>query len=244
MLKFVRNLDMDKMKNKIVLGVAAHPDDLDFGASGTIAKWIKEGATVYYLICTDGSKGSDDPDMTFAKLIKIRRQEQIEAGKVLGLKDAYFLDHKDAEVMHHDINLKRDIVRYIRQLKPDIVVTIDPTLMYSTSMNFINHTDHRAVGLAAMDAVFPLARDRLTFLEHEKEGLRPHKVKKIFFINFDSFSTVIDITQTMEIKLKALKMHKSQVSPKALERIKKIDLMIGKKGHFKYGEGFNIINLP
>lgn len=244
MLKLLANLYMNKMKGKIVLGVAAHPDDLDFGASGTIAKWIKDGATVYYLICTDGSKGSDDPKMTHDKLTKIRRQEQIAAGKILGLKNVYFLNHKDAEIMHHDINLKRDIVRYIRLLKPDIVMTIDPALMYSTSMNFINHSDHRAVGLAAMDAVFPLARDRLTFIEHEHEGMKPHKVKSVYFINFDSYTQVIDVTDSFETKLQALEKHKSQVNEKAIKRITEIAKLTGRKRGFAYGESFNVVNLP
>src|SRR5271166_4583963 len=129
-----------------VLGVAAHPDDLDFGASGTFAKWAAQGASCYYLICTNGCKGSDDPKMTEQKLIKIRKAEQIAAGKVIGLKGVFFLGHNDTELVA-DIKLKKEIVRYIRKLKPDIVVTTDPTMIYS-KRGYINHTDHRAAGLA------------------------------------------------------------------------------------------------
>lgn len=231
------------MKDAIVLGVAAHPDDLDFGASGTIARWVKEGAQAYYLICTDGSKGSADPKMTSQRLVKIRRQEQVNAGKVLGLKDVFFLKHRDTELVA-DLDLKREITYYIRKLKPDIVVTMDPTFLYSAQMGFVNHTDHRAAAQATLDAVFPLARDRLTFPEHEKNHLEPHKVRSLYLIRFEDPSEIVDISETFDTKQKALMAHQSQVGKQDLERFKKRASTLGKEKGFKFAEGFVKINLP
>src|SRR3989304_9104279 len=182
----------------IVLGVAAHPDDLEFSASGTFARWAREGAKCYYLICTDGSKGSDDPKMTGAKLILLRKAEQKQAAKILGVKEVFFLDHKDTELVA-DLTLKKEIVRFIRKLKPDIVVTTNPTFIYSRERGFINHTDHRACGQATIDAVFPRARERLTFPELEKEGLTPHKVKTLYLTSFDDPTNTLDITDTFDL---------------------------------------------
>lgn len=229
------------MKNKVVLCVAAHPDDLDFGASGTVAKWAKQGAACYYLICTNGCKGSDDPTMTEAKLIKIRRQEQIAAGKILGLKEVFFLNHNDTELIV-DLNLKREIVYYIRKLKPEIVITMDPTVIYS-SFGFINHTDHRAAGQATIDAVFPLSRDRLTFPEQVRQGLMPHKVKTLYLTNFDKSTEIINISDTIELKLKALKEHKSQIGDAAITMVKGWAKQLGKKHGYPYAEGFIRLNL-
>ncbi len=226
----------------IALGVAAHPDDLDFGASGTFAKWAREGASCYYLICTNGCKGSDDPGMTEQKLIRIRREEQRAAGKVLGLKDVFFLDHNDTELVA-DLALKKEIVRYIRKLKPDVVVTTDPTFVYSSKRGFVNHTDHRAAGLAAMDAVYPMARDRLTFKELEKEGLKPHKVKTLYFINFEGGEETVDISKVIDTKIKALLCHKSQISPESIKWVTQRAKLSGKDRKYLYAERFSKVDL-
>lgn len=222
--------------------MAAHPDDLDFGASGTIAKWIKQGAICYYLICTSGGKGSDDPKMTEKKLAKIRRQEQINAGKILGLKNVFFLKHKDAELVA-DLDLKREIVGYIRKLRPEIVVASNPTFVYSSSYGFINHTDHRAAGQATIDAVYPMARDRLTFPEHEKQGLLPHKVKTLYLVSFQDPEEIIDISETIDLKIRALRAHKSQVSQDAISYIKDRSKLLGKRKGYRFAEGFIVINI-
>jgi len=229
------------VKNKVVLCVAAHPDDLDFAASGTVAKWAKQGAACYYLICTNGCKGSDDPAMTEKKLIKIRRQEQLAAGKVLGLKDVFFLKHNDTELVA-DLTLKKEIVYYIRKLKPEIVITMDPTFIYS-SFGFINHTDHRAAGQATIDAIFPMARDRLTFPEQVRQGLMPHKVKTLYLTSFYKASEIIDISDSIELKLKALKAHKSQIGNAAITMVKEWAKQFGEKRGYRFAEGFIKLNL-
>ena len=233
------------MKKKVVLAVGAHPDDMDFGASGTIAKFAEEGADTYYLICTDGSRGSSDPNMTHKKLAVIRKKEQENAGKILGLKNVFFLNHTDTQLVS-DLALKEDIVRIIRTVKPNIVITMDPTFFYSTEFGFVNHTDHRAAALSTMDACFPLARDRLTFLNHEKEGLKPHRVEELWLVSFGKVEHLVDISKTFKKKIKALELHKSQ-----FEDLKKIEKMmtgrakmLGKTKKYKFAESFVRIKMP
>ncbi len=233
------------MKNKIILAVGAHPDDMDFGASGTIAKWIEQGAIGYYLICTDGSRGSSDPKMTHKKLTEIRRKEQIEAGKVLGIKKVFFLNHIDTELVAN-LTLKEEIVRIIRTVRPNIVITMDPTFYYSKEFGFINHTDHRVAGLATMDACFPMSRDRLTFLQHEKEGLKAHRVEELWFVSFANPAHLVDISKTFDKKIKALSLHDSQFDD--FERIKKFMIdrgkMLARKRKYKFAESFIRIKFP
>ena len=223
------------------MGVAAHPDDLDFGASGTFARWVKEGAECYYLICTNGCKGSDDPKMTEKRLSRTRMMEQKLAAKELGLKGVFFLGHNDTELVA-DLGLKKEIVRFIRKLRPDVVVTMDPTFVYS-KRGFINHSDHRAAGQATMDAVYPLSRDRLTFRELEKEGLVPHSVSTIYLINFEDGNEIVDITRTFPLKERALLCHKSQATKGALEWVKISASTIGRKKGYRYAESFVKLDL-
>lgn len=238
------------MKNKTILAVGAHPDDTDFGASGTIAKWIEEGATVYYTVCTDGSRGSTDPRMTHKKLAKIRKKEQLDACKFLGVKKVFFLNHTDTQLLA-DITLKEEIVRVIRRLRPNIVITMDPTFYYTTDMigfgsGFVNHTDHRAAALATMDACFPMARDRLTFPNHEKEGLKPHRVEELLLTGLEKRDFLVDITKTFEKKIKASSLHKSQFDnfEEIKERITKRARYWGKFINRKFAENFTRIKLP
>lgn len=230
------------MKGKVILAVGAHPDDTDFGAAGTIVKWVEEGATAYYVVATDGSRGSDDPKMTHKKLAAIRKSEQLEAAKVLGVKKVFFLNHTDTQLTS-SLKLKEELVRIIRTVKPNIVITMDPTFYYSDE--FINHTDHRAAATAAMDATFPFARDRLTFPQHGKQGLRPHKVEEILFVNFKEGEYVIDISKTLEKKIRALACHKSQFENFAdiEKRIRERAKMIGGKKGFSAAEAFNRVEL-
>ena len=200
-----------------LLAIGAHPDDIDFGASGTIASFVKKGWSAFYVICTDGSRGSTDPTMTHERLSKIRRKEQLVAGKVLGLKEVFFLEHPDTQLVP-DLQLKEEIVRIIRTIKPDIVIGLDPTFffsmepLYGQDYHFVNHTDHRAAAEATMDAVFPLSRDRLTFPLHEKEGLLPHRVDELWVVNWGNKKPdfCVDITPTIDLKLQAIQAHTSQ----------------------------------
>lgn len=235
----------NQLKPAVVLGVAAHPDDLDFGASGTMAKFASDGAAVYYLLLTDGSKGSRDKNLSSEELIKIRQEEQRAALLTVGGKGITFLNYPDSG-LYVTQELKRDIVKEIRQLKPDVVITQDPTVVYSESRGFINHTDHRAAGLATIDAVFPLARDHLTFPELNRQGLTPHKVKTLLLTNFDKQNFYVDISETLDKKLGALRNHVSQIHDfdAVKERFTMMAEAAGKKAGCRYAEGFMRLDMP
>lgn len=231
--------DFPELQPKVVLGIAAHADDLDFGVAGTIAKFAAQGAEVHYLIVTDGSKGSSDYDMSTVELAKMRQDEQRNALKALGGKEVHFLGYPDGE-LEVTMDVKRDIVRVIRSVKPDVVITWDPSVIYSSSRGFVNHPDHRACGQAALDAVYPLARDHMSFPELFAEGYEPHKTKTALLMNFDTANYYVDITDTLEKKFEALKAHASQVPNFAemRERFTEFAAMSGKEAGFKYAESF------
>lgn len=226
---------------KTILVVGAHPDDPEFGCGGTVAKFISQGAMAYYLICTNGARGSRHQDVEGEKLAEKRKREQEEAAKVIGVSEVFFLDHGDGE-LEADLHLKEEIVKYIRKLKPDIVFTHDPSWFYfvGEDFSFINHTDHRETGAAAIDAVFPLARDLASFPEHIEERLEPHKVLEVYLFNFHNPNHFEDITDFFETKFKAVLKHQTQVDDKEKVRLfleKRLG-DLGKKSGIKYAEGF------
>jgi len=195
-----------------VLLVAAHPDDTEFSSGGTVAEWVRQGREVYYLVCTRGDKGSADPDMLPGRLMRIREAEQRAAADVLGVKQVGFLDFRDGELAP-TLELRGEIVYAIRKVRPDVVLTHDPATLYSEE--FINHPDHRAVGQAALDAIYPTARDRLQFPEHRAEGLEPHKVNEIYLWGSLRPNHWVDITPSFDRKIQALAKHESQISDPA-----------------------------
>ncbi|MSQ30211.1 MAG: PIG-L family deacetylase, partial [Dehalococcoidia bacterium] len=158
------------------LVVAAHPDDADFGAAGVAALLAQAGWEVRYLVVTDGSKGSDDPAITQPELVAMRAEEQRAAAAILGVRDVRFLGHTDGELVWSHA-LIGEIVREIREFRPYSVYTHDPEAVIIGN-SFVSHSDHRATGLATVDAVYPAARDRLNFPEQIAAGLQPHKVRE------------------------------------------------------------------
>jgi LmbE family N-acetylglucosaminyl deacetylase len=219
----------EELTPKIALGVAAHPDDLEYGIAGTVAKWVSRGTVVYYLILTNGNKGSADRSQTPDQLRDARRQEQRAAAKVLGVKEVFFCDYDDG-MLSVSAEVKKDIVRVIRKVKPEVVLTMDPTVVYSIARGFINHTDHRAAGQSTIDAVFPLARDHLSFPELlSEEGLEPHKVSTLLLTNFDRHNFYVDISEVLDTKLKALEQHSTQI-PNMAEAEKWVRLMAERIG--------------
>ncbi|HEY4963276.1 MAG TPA: PIG-L deacetylase family protein [Candidatus Saccharimonadales bacterium] len=235
--------DFKPLNPRVVLGIAAHPDDLDFGASGTMAHFAENGADVYYLILTDGSKGSDDKSLSSDELIKIRETEQQAAVEAIGGKGVEFLGYPYAG-LEVTMDLKKAIVKVIRKIKPDVVITMDPSMLYSAERGFINHPDHRAAGQAALDAVFPLSRDHLTFPDLYEAGYEPHKTATILLINFEAGNHIINISSTMDKKLAALKAHQSQVD---IDRVRpfvtEMATKIGGKAGYEMGEQFVRIDI-
>jgi LmbE family N-acetylglucosaminyl deacetylase len=225
---------------KVVLGVAAHPDDLDFGSAGTVAAWVAAGAEVYYLVLTNGNKGSADLTADPKVLCEIRRNEQREAARLLGVKDVFFCDYEDG-CLCVDMNVKRDIARVIRKVKPEAVITMDPSMLYDVNRGFINHPDHRAAGQSALDAVYPLARDHLSLPElYNDEGLKPHNVATVYLTSFANQNCFIDITDTFDKKIEALAAHASQIPgvDQVRELMSNFASSTGEKCGVKYAEGF------
>lgn len=234
----MENLDSFDPSEKKILAISAHPDDADFAAGGTLLKWLASGAKGAIVICTNGNKGSHDRNLSQENLAELRKTEQLAASAFLGLEQTWFLDYPDA---HLEVSqeLKEKLVRIIRQYKPDAIFTWDPCMFYSLDRNMVNHPDHRAVGEAALDAAFPMARDFLTFPEHEKENLKPHCVSDIFLYNFDKANFFVDIEEVIENKLELLAKHESQVNEEKTRKvIEKFALQYGEKAGVKYAEGF------
>lgn len=184
--------------------VAAHPDDPEFGAAGCVARWTEQGDQVYFVICTNGDKGSGDPDMTSEQLAGIREEEELAAARMLGVKEVLFLKHPDGD-LDYTREFRGEVVRAIRKYRPDIIMTSDPYRKYFW------HHDHRICGQVVLDAVYPYARDRLSYPEHLKEGLTPHAVKELLLWGSDEPDTFFDITDKFDQKIAALKCHRSQV---------------------------------
>ncbi len=190
------------------LVIAAHPDDGDFGAAGWAIQKARAGWDVDFLIVTNGAKGTADRSMTRERLIALRREEQREACRRMGVRDVHFLDNEDGELVY-DRRLLEQVVRQLRRLQPRTVLTHDPTDIIIRD-SFINHPDHRATGTAVLDAVYPTARDHLNFPEHLAEGLEPHKVREVLLWNTNHPNVDVDITGEVDQKLEALTAHVTQ----------------------------------
>ncbi len=187
-----------------ILIVVAHPDDAEFGAAGSIAKWTAAGKSVVYVLCTNGDKGSSDRSITPEELARIRQQEQREAATLLGVKEVVFLDMVDQQ-LEDTPAFREEIVRLIRRFRPEIMLSLDPYRRY------LWHRDHRIVGQVVMDALFPYARDHMAYPQMLAEGLAPHKVKEVLFFGTEDINYHIDISETFALKLAALQCHASQV---------------------------------
>jgi LmbE family N-acetylglucosaminyl deacetylase len=189
--------------------VVAHCDDAEFGCAGTIAKWCAQGVEVIYVIITDSGKGTGDRSHTPAQVAATRRDEQLAAGKILGLKEVVFLNHPDGYVQP-TLDVRRDIAREIRRYRPDVVITTSPLRSLNTHI-FANHPDHIAAGEATLSAVYPAARDHLTFPELVAEGHEPHNVREVWVMGAENPDYWVDVTDSMETAVKALQAHASQV---------------------------------
>lgn len=191
-----------------VLVVMPHPDDTEFYCGAVLAVWASRGAEIYICIVTDGSKGSDDPEMTGERLFALRQAEQRAATLALGAKDTIFLGVPDGEVVP-DLALRKRITRLIRQLKPDALVCPDPSVLYYES--YINHPDHRAVGEAALYAFQPAANNRFFFPDLLAEGLAPHQIKELYLAGAKEPNVEIDVTTGIDALIAALREHRSQL---------------------------------
>ncbi len=191
-----------------VVAIAAHPDDLDFGCSGTLALWARQGAEVTELLVTSGDKGFED-DRPLEEKQAVREREQRAAAREIGAKAVHFLRFPDGEV-ENTPTLRREIVRVLRTVRPDAVLSFDPANRAFDSF-YRYHPDHRAVAMAAYDALYPAAGSRSFFRELLAEGLEPHKVQQVYFVNPPEPDLWIDISPTFDRKVAALRAHVSQI---------------------------------
>jgi LmbE family N-acetylglucosaminyl deacetylase len=197
---------------KIAMSIVAHPDDQDFSVAGTLAKWSKAGCKVISVLITSGDSGSNAlaHDAAYKPVLaKLREAEQETANAVLGISETIFLHYPDGELVA-DLALRKDLTRLIRMYKPDVVVAGDPSSWFYGN-EYINHPDHRAAAEATVCAVFPSAGTRLIFTDLLEAGHEPHNVKRLYIHGAEKSDTWVDISETIDTKIEALKKHVSQV---------------------------------
>jgi LmbE family N-acetylglucosaminyl deacetylase len=231
---------------KRALAIQAHPDDQEFTVAGTLAKWAHAGCEVVTVCITSGDAGCNDPDKDERykpELARLREAEQSAACRVLGVSETVFLHYPDG-ALQHTLELRRDLTRIIRRVRPEAVLCGDPTARFYGN-SYMNHPDHRAAADAACDAVFPSAGTRLIFPELLREGLAPHNVKRLYMHGNENPDVWIDIAATIDIKIRALREHTSQVGAG-----EDLDKMMrewaeeaGKQHGLKYAEAFRVMVL-
>jgi len=226
-----------------VLVVAAHPDDIEFGAAGTVARWVGEGADVRYLLMTRGDKGSDNPDADPTALAALREDEQRAAATEIGVAAVDFLGEPDGQV-EPSLRLRERVTHAIRSYRPEIVMSHDPTVLFVNN-EWINHPDHRAVGTVVVDAVFPTARDPLNFPEHLAAGLAAWKVAELFLWSTNEANQLVDIGATLDRKIAALAHHASQFRDfgETARWVRRGAEELGERAGYPAAEGFRRVML-
>jgi LmbE family N-acetylglucosaminyl deacetylase len=223
------------------MAIYAHPDDAEFGLAGTAATWARAGVEFVYCMVTNGASGSQDPEMTRARLREIRLAEQREAARILGVKEVVFLDFEDG-YLEPTIDVRRAVARQIRIHRPDVIFTMDPTMRYGGG--YVNHPDHIAAAEVVLRSINPDASTRQMLPElWQNEHLEPHKPKALFLISFDKPDVVIDVSDVVDLKLEALRAHRSQIEPDNLEFVKSWMKEAGKRKRYAYAEGFTVVRL-
>jgi LmbE family N-acetylglucosaminyl deacetylase len=230
---------------KIAMSIVAHPDDQDFTISGALAKWAKAGCRVISVLITSGNSGSNDVTKGAEykpELAKIREAEQLAANEILGIQETVFLRYPDGELVA-DLKLRKDLTRLIRIHKPDVVVTGNPQAWFYGN-EYINHPDHRAAAEAAITAVFPSAGTRLIFTDLLEEGYEPHNVKRVYIHGAEKNDTWVDIAETIDIKIAALKKHVSQVDTHEVDQwMREWAKEEGKEKDLPFAEAYKVMIL-
>lgn len=227
---------------KSAMAIVAHPDDIEFSCAGTLARWSKSGCRIAYVLCTSGEVGIAEAGMSKKRAAEIREAEQRAAAKIIGAQEVIFLQEPDG-MLQATIELRKKLVREIRRFRPEVVVCGDPTIVWAGD-SYINHPDHRAAATAALDAVFPASGQPNLFEELSDEGISAYKPRKVYVTSWTQTDQFINITETIDIKIAALRTHKSQmkdwdpgphVKEWAAERAK------GKE--MTYAEAFRVVTL-
>ena len=227
-------------KQAQVMVVIPHPDDAELGVAGTVAHWTGEGKDVIYVVCTNGDKGTSDTNMKPDELARIREQEQLTAAKLLGVREVIFLRYPD-QTLEDTPEFRKEIVRLIRMYKPETVVTTAPLQRY------IWHRDHRITSRITLDAIFPYARDFLAYPDLLEQGLQPHKVKEVLLWGSEDLNYRSNITDTFDIKIAALRCHKSQIgdnlSTGLKERMRERHKILAQEEDYELAEAFHRVEI-
>jgi LmbE family N-acetylglucosaminyl deacetylase len=224
------------------MAIVAHPDDIEFSCSGTLARWAQAGTRISYVLCTSGEVGIAETGMTKKQAAKIREAEQQEAAKIIGTSEVIFLREPDG-LLQATLDLRKKLVREIRRFRPEVVLCGDPSV-YLASNTYINHPDHRAAAGAALEAVFPAAGQPNLFEELAEEGLTAHKVRKVYITSWEKSEFFVNIENTIGLKIDALRAHKSQMDgwdPE--ERVREWSAEIAQGKEMAFAEGYRVITL-
>lgn len=225
---------------KSALVIVAHPDDIDYSCAGTIARWANDGARITYVLCTSGEVGIAEIGMSKTRAAEIREAEQRAAAAIVGVKEVIFLREPDG-MLQATLDLRKRLVREIRRFRPEVVVCGDPTVVWAGD-HYINHPDHRAAATAALDATFPAAGQPNLFEELEDEGYYAHKPRKVYVTGWHQTDLYVNIEKTMDLKIAALREHKSQMNNWDPEpRIKERASQHAKGKEMAYAETFRVI---
>jgi len=222
--------------------ISPHPADPEFGIGGTIARWTQQGKSVVYVIATNGDKGSSDPDLMPEVLAKTREQEQLTAAKMIGVKDVVFLRHPD-QGLKDEPSLRKEILRLILMYQPEVVATCDP---YNPP--YISNPDHRVIGRVVLDAVWPTAQAPNTYRDLLAQGLQLHRVKEVLLWGAAAPNCRYNISDTFDIKMKACRIHQSQLGPQGNPdfdaRLVETAKTVGKAENYNFAEAFHRIEVP
>ncbi len=223
-----------KTKQAQVMVFIPHPDDAEGRMAGTVARWARDGKDIIYVVCTNGDKGTNDPNVKPEELARVREQEQLAAAKILGVREVIFLRYPDQD-LEDTPEFRKEIVRLIRMYKPDMVVTVDP------HRGYLDHRDHRITAQVTLDAVFPYAGYAHSYPDLLGQGLQPHRVKEILFSGTGDPNYYINITDTIDVKITALRCHESQVGdrPELGEGIRQRARMSAEGQDYELAEAFH-----
>jgi LmbE family N-acetylglucosaminyl deacetylase len=232
----------EQEQRKVAMVIMAHPDDAEFSCAGTVAAWVRQGWDVYYVLCTDGGGGGADDATDLSPearqhTIETRKQEQLTVGKILGLKDSFFLGYPDGQ-LQPSLDLRRDLVRLLRRYRPSRVICQSPDRTWTPAYSIgRHHPDHLAAGRAAIEAIYPASQNPWDFPDLMAEGLKPHKVSEVYFTGAPVVNYAVDITETIDIKMEALRAHVSQIADHFSELEQWMRSRLAEAGQ-KYGYGY------
>jgi len=224
------------------MAIFAHPDDIEFSCSGTMARWARSGSRICYVLCTSCDVCIATPGMTKARATEIREAESTEAARITGVNNLVFLREPDC-MLEATLALRKKLVREIRRFRPEVVVAGDPTVIWAGS-DYINHPDHRAAALCAIDAVFPASGQPNLYEELEEEGLHAHKVRKVYIAGWSQTDLFVNIDSTIDVKVAAMRAHTSQMGDWDPEsRIKEWAAESAKGKEMGFAESFRVVTL-